>query len=170
MIQNNKPLNSVIKCEKIIKYIEGFVYSSCKILSNGKFYIFVKGHSYFESVLDVSAEIKEILTITNKTIMAVGELFEVKPIIIGEDNLTITSEVTIEIINTELIGLKKIVCRYQNCSFYVSCIEVKTFNLSYKISLSNINSQIFDSNIIECQHPVDDYISFYEITNKVRNI
>ena len=170
MIQNKKPLNSVIKCDKIINNSEVFVYSSCKILSSGNFNIYILNHSYYKTPLVVSAGIKKVLTITNKNIMALGELFEVQPNILGEDNIIIAGEPEIEIMNSELIGLKKIICRYQNCKFYVSCLEVKIFNISYKISYSKIISEVFSSNIIECQNPVDEFIKFNEIENKVRNI
>ena len=115
LIQNMKPLDSVIKCDQVIKKSYGFVYSSCRILSSGNFNIIIKGHSFYQTSLAVIAGIKEILTIKNKTSMAVGELFEVQPNILGDDNLTITGEAEIEIINTELIGLKKIKCIYYKC-------------------------------------------------------
>ena len=156
----------MIKCEQIDANNEGFNYSSCKILSSGNFYIFIQDHSYLNISLNISAGIKEVLTIMNKSSFAVGELFEAKPIILGEDNITITNDTIIEIMNPELIGLKKIICRYKNCSFYLSCLEAKSIVISYKLS----NSQTFNSTSIECKYPADNYITFNEISNKVTNI
>ena len=72
--------------------------------------------------------------------------------------------------NNQLIGLKKIICSRQNCSFFVSCLEATAFNITYKLTYTKFPSQVFSSSLIECQNPTDDFITFNEIANKVLNI
>ena len=163
IISRNKTSNSTVKCDKVSTNSSGFFYEDCKILTSGDNFIIIQNLGYYQNSLKISSKISKIITDVNKTQVFINELLEIKPIIINEDNSTVTQDTIIELLNYEMIGLKKIVCRYKKCSLLVSCVSLGNFELVYKIHLPEYQSQNFTSIVFNCTNPKDDYLSFNQI-------
>lgn len=159
-----------MKCGKVSTNSSGFFYEDCKILSSGDNFLVVQNLGYYQETLKITSKIAAVVSNLNKTQVFINELLEIKPSIVNEDNSNVTKDTIIELLNYEMIGLKKIVCKYQNCSLLVACVSQGSFELVYKVHLPEYQSQNFSSKVLYCSYPKDDYLTFNVISVLVNSI